>query len=46
MFPTIESFNLFFFPTLALIVAAILKEEKLVEFLTRKRGKNNEIKYH
>ena len=46
MFPTIENFNLFFFPTLSLIVAALLKEEKLVEFLTKKRGKNNEIKYH
>ena len=46
MFPTIESFNLFFFPTLALIVAALLKEEKLAEILSKKRGKNNEIKHH
>ena len=46
MFPDIDSFNMFFFPALALIVAALLKEEKLAEILSKKRGKNNEIKHH
>lgn len=46
MFPDIDSFNLVFFPTLALIIAAIWKEADIEKFLNRKRGKNNEIKYH
>lgn len=41
MFPDIDSFNLFFFPTLALIVALIWNEEKIVKHLERKRGKSN-----
>ena len=41
MFPTIESFNMFFFPSLIAIAAAILNEEKIVRYLERKRGKRN-----
>ena len=41
MFPTIESFNMVFFPALIAIVAAILTEEKIANHLERKRGKRN-----
>ncbi|MBR3815107.1 MAG: hypothetical protein IKJ27_00100 [Clostridia bacterium] len=46
MFPDIDSFNMFFFPTLALIVAAMWKEEDIIKFINRKRGKNNGIKHN
>lgn len=46
MFPDIDNFNMFFFPTLALIVAAMWKEEDIIKFINRKRGKNNGIKHN
>ena len=46
MFPDIDSFNMFFFPALALIVAAMWKEEDIIKFMSRKRGKSNGIKHN
>lgn len=46
MFLTIESFNMFFFPTLIAIVAVMLNEEKIVKYSERKRGKRNGTKHN
>ena len=46
MFSNIDSFNMFFFPVLCLIVAAMWKEEDIIKFMSRKRGKNNGIKHN
>lgn len=44
MFASLESFNLFFFPCLALIVLGVIFEDKLIAFEDKQRAKRNRKK--